>query len=200
MTTTICKCGGKSLWIVNESGRAERCACWRSDARVQERLGFYGLSEREVFAAFAPWNEKNAQGSALANAPKELLEWAIQARPTPWACCLLGAPGRGKTKFAAMMAAERCRHDGVLHWQNCEEPMSRIDLLDLDRLLVLDDLGAGGVEVYGRIVTARERRGLPTLITANATSVGEIFNDDRLSSRLSSALVVVMVGADARTV
>jgi DNA replication protein DnaC len=147
--------------------------------------------------------------------PAELDSWSLER----WCCLLCGRSGAGKT-WAAVAFAHRSpvvfRYVKARHYveQVRREIGSDRDGRTQDRCmgiergchrgLLLDDLGAERVTDFaaGKIadlLDERYDRQLPTIITTNNT-VEDIAKSygARTASRLSTGLVLAMVGADRR--
>lgn len=167
--------------------------------------------------AFEPWDE------SYSLRPNFVEAWAIGKAVAPqseaWAIVLLsareldgkgdpvepGAPGRGKTKAAAMAMRAWCearRMPGL--WINvrealedamCERARLHVPLAEIEEriigkkgLVVLDDCGAErGNESQASALSGwiyRRHRGLlPTVITTNAADI-DALGDGRIASRL----------------
>lgn len=207
MTAADCsRCGGRGYTVIpepNGSGKTRRCSCRQLGVRAW--LARSGVPEVVLADALEPWDATNSAE------PSELWEWAARCgweTGGPVGFLLLGAPGRGKSKAAAIALGRAC----VGRWYEAPSAVrtvfheareigfspSRTLLVD-QPLAVIDDFGAEGnekltAEVQGWI-WARYTKRRPTIATSNLP-VGAI--DPRLLSRMADWRVVRMGGEDYR--
>lgn len=230
-------CGDSGWKRVEDGGAgiAVRCGC-RSPATnadlAKRRLRHAGLEAEEILSAWASWDETLQPKPLFAS---DWLFWALRdaqeacpascwagtpRRPprSPWSLCLLGLPGRGKTKVAATLARLYVEAGGSgLRWARTPEAFDTVQgerrlegsspmekAITLAPLLVLDELGVGHRRdpetMTGTVdewLAARERRRLPTVLTTNAQGIDAL--DARIASRLSAGVYREMASeTDAR--
>jgi DNA replication protein DnaC len=139
----------------------------------------------------------------------------------PWALTILGPAGTGKTWIAVRLLMKL--YDGFnlrryATWPKFLDVSTAIesiksefgtdndgktlDALMNSCLLVLDDLGAERETDFTKdrvsaVLRSRYNQMLPTIITSNATNLGEL-GDQRIASRLSDGLVITLNGKDRR--
>lgn len=227
VSTSDCPhCEGRG-WV-NVPGRAvRRCECWTSPP-LATLLANSGMRPAEIAAAMEPWDERYSLR------PNFVESWAVgkavAPQSEPWAIVLLsareidaqgdpvgaGAPGRGKTKAAALAMRSWCetkRMPGL--WVNVPEalddamderarfhvPLAEIEerIIGAKGLVVLDDAGAergneARASAFSAWIYRRHRNLAPTLITTNAADL-EALGDGRIASRLGEADVRRLLGA-----
>lgn len=226
------------------AGTAKRCPCQSvADQRyLKVKLGNAGLEADEIESAFSPWDE-SAQPKPLFAA--EWLDWALTGaegepgehlaaliaatgRPrSPWSLTLLGIPGTGKTKTAAVLARRYLIAGGQnLIWARIPEAFDRVqrerfadvgaalyeDRLTSAGLAVLDEQGFAHranaelmADTVAEWILRRHRRHLPTVLTSNAASLAELLPSGRTGpatgiGRLASRLaagVYKLMGGEA---
>lgn len=131
---------------------------------------------------------------------------------------LTGPAGTGKTHLAAALVRECVERDLSITFRRASALYAAIresysthaleeDVLGPyveERLLVLDDLGAGGLSDHERRFTLEvlDRRGnelRPTVVTSNWTlaQIGDLL-DERIASRLSGFTQIAFAGRDRR--
>lgn len=221
-------CGGRGWVIVADGGggTARRCACQNAARPIAELLKASRMRPAEIAAALEPWDESLApypQSASLFARMKAKPETVSKA---PWALVLLsaagfdgdepvkaGAPGRGKTKAAAIAMRTWCEltnRAGL--WVNV--PADLGDVMR-DRLhdgsseleakirrypfVVFDDAGAerdteARSSAFAEWTYHRHREQLPTIYTSNAASPDQL-GDGRIASRLGEAEIRYLVGA-----
>lgn len=189
------------------SGYAARCPCKtavKEDPKMILRR--CNMSAVEAEMATTPWDGR------VAPPPDFVLEFAVAAalkeEGREWCLVLLGPPGRGKTKAAAMAMAAWCAHShrsGL--WVNISDDLPIVmqqrfefggfsafeDEIKNASFLVLDELGVERDGARGSTVAEwiyyRHRRELPTLVTSNAATT-DALGDGRISSRLGPGVVM----------
>jgi hypothetical protein len=219
-------CGGRG-WIIEPdggNGTARPCSC-RTSPPVADLLRRSRMQPAEIFAALEPWD------TSVAIYPAAVEAWAIGKAQDPsrgpWAMVLLsaisengdrvigaGAPGRGKTKAAAMAMRRWCEMTGrsglwinvptdldqVMDERRREEGAGKLESMIVRApFLVLDDCGAERgneprLSAFSGWVHHRHRSQSPTLFTGNAADPEQL-GDGRISSRLGEADVRRLVGA-----
>lgn len=210
-----------------------RCTCWSSPP-LETLLANSRMSAPEIAAALDPWDESYSPRPNFAEA--WALSRAVAPGSDPWALVLMsaraienrtapgintgelldpGAPGRGKTKAAAMAMAKWCdtrRMPGL--WVNVptdlddamdERARFHVALAEIEEriinspFVVLDDAGAergneARAAAFSSWVYRRHRDRKPTIITTNAATIDGV-GDGRIASRLSEADVRYFTGA-----
>jgi len=219
-------CGGRGFVIVPDDGvgSARPCSC-RTSPPVEELLQRSRMRPAEISAALGEWDTEVAVYPAAVEA------WAIAKAQNPasgpWAMVLLsaiaadaggkidgaGAPGRGKTKAAAMAMRRWCEVtrrpglwvnvpadlDAIMEERRRDDGPSELEaMIRRAPFLVLDDCGAERgneprVSAFTGWVYHRHRELLPTLFTGNAADPDEI-GDGRIASRLGEADARWLVG------
>jgi hypothetical protein len=224
-TFAACECQGQKL------APARSRALKGNPAEVKRLLKLAGLEKQELLDAWSPWDENLQKKPTFA---RNWLFWALRdaadcpvscwsgdpprAPRSPWSLCLLGEPGRGKTKTAATLSRMFLEAGGTgLRWARVPEAFDTVQgerrtesLRSAEKsivsasLLVLDELGAAhryNVETMNATVeewlAARERRRFPTIVTTNATGLDQL--EGRIASRLSAGVYRIMKSTkDAR--
>jgi len=194
-----CSCDGTGWMIVTSEGRevARPCAgC--SSQRIVRQFG-------TVAETWESWERR----SELEEAVSLLRSWRGGAR---WACLLHAAPradnrGAGKS-FAAQATAHEWAARGSLvryvsipawcqagaeAWADGRPPI--LLPVDFEGLLILDDLGSGGLtpiqrDAFERLGDVRRRYQLPTLVTTNADLAALDVSLPRFTDRLHEGLVI----------
>lgn len=204
------KCDGRG-WVVDMStggnGSARMCEC-RAVLHVPMLLEWSGMERSEISAAMEPWDAE----AMLPPRYAQEFGAAEERDRVRWALVLLGKPGRGKTKAAAMAIRSWCqRNNAAGLWVNVPEGLGRAmrerlanGYSDLEqkirsaRFLVLDDLGferseGPRAEAVAEWVHFRHRRQMATVVTSNAEEVEQL-GDARIASRLGEGEVHLMAG------
>ena len=191
-------CGGEG-WVPS-GGMLRPCLCQRERAIQRE------LPPRYRYARLADFPvESRAQIGRWFKTPGDGL-------------LLFGAVGSGKTHLAAAIARDRMEQGERVQFRRLAEfyaalresyrlNMSETEVLQpyvAAPLIVLDDLGAGGLTDFERratleILDQRLNHMRPTVVTTNL-ELGEIADkmDDRIASRLAMYTNIRLAGADRR--
>lgn len=221
------RCSGTG-WDVSPdggNGAAKPCECRRATLtpeQLAEALRECGMVDDEIRSAWSPWDDK-----ATVKKPVVVAKWVDMirtGRPKNCALVLMGKPGRGKSKAAAMGMARYLRHGGlgarwVVMGEWLDAVMAERRSYGNDspaerqargaRFLVADELGlesesgseasrANRQAAADALIQWRMRRELPTIYTTNVTDLASL-GDARSSSRFAGkALVVEMEGEDYR--
>jgi DNA replication protein DnaC len=203
---TCHRCGGRGYTVIPEahgSGKTRRCACRQLDLRAWLKRA--GVPEVVLADALEPWDE------TATSEPSELWEWAARRgweKDGPVGFLLLGAPGRGKSKAAALALGRACTgrwyeapSTARLVFHEARElghSPTRTLLVD-QPFAVIDDFAAEGNEKLTAEVQswiwARYTKRRPTIVTTNLLEGGL---DPRLLSRMADWSVVRMAGDDYR--
>lgn len=231
------KCRGRG-WRIEEDGGAGcaiKCECRDPAANPQllrRRMVEAGMEIDEIESAFTDWDETVQPRPVWSRQwldwvltgtkegyPKPLAEHGPLPR-NPWVLTLLGGPGRGKTKTAAVLMRRYISGGGSSGlWIRGPEAFDRVQAersevgdsayelrLSSASLLVLDELGLhhrAQAEVMAATTAEwlcrRQRRRLPTVITTNAESLSDL-GDSRLESRLAEGFYRLMAGPDYRDI
>ncbi len=204
------KCGGFGFVVFE--GFARECRCRR------ESLDAHSL------ATIPPRYTGYTRASWPAHwpLPPELDRWAPRPGCSPWAVVLLGRKGTGKTHVGTAFFREsvmRSSHGGA--WVDWFEALSQtrnhfaseeqgeppiVSLMKSNRLVLLDDVGAGRDTAHARelidgILRHRHLNLLPTILTSNADDLSALESaiDARQVSRLAEDSVVkIFNGRDHR--
>lgn len=210
--------GFERIEVAGES-RVRRCGC-RDPASnqklVRAAMAAAGMQVEEIESAYTPWDEGHQAKPAFA---REWLAEVMSGRPkknrNPWCLGLLGLPGRGKTKAAAVLVRVFIESGGraplwvrvpegfdAVQMERRSDAYTRADSLEkrieAAGLLVLDDFGIAH-RADPELIEAttcewlarRHRRHAPSIFTTNAAALRDI-GAPRLESRISEGLCQVM--------
>ena len=224
-------------WIVEPdggAGGAARCNCLNprhNPVLLLSRLRATGMEQDELDSAYKPWDESAQPKPEWA---RHWLTWALTGgkgewpsilteklgpRPkSPWVLTLLGKPGRGKTKTAAVLMRIYIKQGGTGGlWVLPTEGYDRVQgerkrdgeseyeqRISTAQFLVLDEFGRTHRKDHESIMTTvnewlyrRGRRWLPTVIATNADKLEDL-GDPRITSRLSAGASAKMGGPNYR--
>lgn len=191
-------CSGNG-WTYSD-GTAKRCPCQREKRILRELPPLYRQAKLADFSA-------------------EVQEHVRRWLDSPGTGLLLsGTVGSGKTHLASAIVRERIGRDDPASFRRMADLYAalresfRLNTSEAEvlrpyvdaRLIVLDDLGAGGLSDFERrstleILEQRLIQERPTIVTTNWSlpEIGEKM-DDRIASRLATYTILRLAGSDRR--
>ena len=213
-----CKDTGFEKLEIDGQLRARKCGCRSPGSNphlVREQMARCGMEAEEIEIAYSAWDEGHQAKPLFARKwLLGILEGKIQAAASnPWCLGLIGAPGRGKTKTAAVLVRLFIESGGSFPlWIRVPEGFDRVqrerfelgveetleDKITKAGLVVFDDFGIAHrskPELVEATVcewlARRHRRHGPSIITTNASTIASI-GAPRIESRLSEGVYKLM--------